>query len=282
MKNIIYSILISGLCFAIAGCKKDTTFYSGEEGIYFAVQWGPAYGDENVWAFQRNTPVEFVKLLDNTTDTLKLRVMITGSVKDYDRPFSVVANPDSTNAISGIHYEPLKPEYVIKAGSVDTRVEIVVKRTTDMKTELKGLGLKLVPGKHFTLALTEWRQITPYWAAEVKGNFNPSLHQIQISDFLTKPLRWIGLANNGVEAGSWGFFTEKKYNLICEKFELNYQDFATADTMPDARRSVIQEVMVRYLQDLYVKGTPVLEEDGRLMYFMGVSWTSKIGVPWQP
>ena len=52
--------------------------------------------------------------------------------------------------------------------------------------------------------------------------------------------------------------------------------------MPGAKRTVIQEYMVKYLQDLYDKGTPVLEDDGRLMYFMGVSWTTIVGVPWVP
>lgn len=281
MRKIIYSVLLSGLCFAIAGCKKETTFYSGEEGIYFAVQRGAVHGSEAVWAFQRNTPVEFVKL-KGAIDTLRLRVMITGAVKDYDRPFTVIANPDSTTAVAGINYEPLKPEYVIKAGSIDTRIEIIVKRTADIQQQFKLLGLKLIPGKHFTLSINEWRQIPPYWAPDIKGNFNPSLHQIQISDFLTKPARWIGQANSGIEAGLWGDFTKKKYLLICEKFDLIYEDFATAETMPDPKRTNIQEIMARYLQDLYTKGTPVLEDDGRLMYFSGVSWTSKIGVPWVP
>ena len=36
------------------------------------------------------------------------------------------------------------------------------------------------------------------------------------------------------------------------------------------------------LQELYDKGTPVLEEDGRAMWFMGVSWKSIVGQPWIP
>ncbi|MFR4037690.1 MAG: hypothetical protein ACLTZT_07770 [Butyricimonas faecalis] len=51
--------------------------------------------------------------------------------------------------------------------------------------------------------------------------------------------------------------------------------------MPSAKRSVIKEYMVNYLQDLYDNGTPVLEEDGRLMWFMGVSWYSYVGVAWE-
>lgn len=42
--------------------------------------------------------------------------------------------------------------------------------------------------------------------------------------------------------------------------------------MPNAKRTMIANYFVDYLQELYDKGTPVLEEDGRAMWFMGVSW----------
>ena len=84
------------------------------------------------------------------------------------------------------------------------------------------------------------------------------------------------------EGGLWGAFTRKKYDLICEKFNLTYDDFTSEVTMPNAKRTMIANYFVDYLQELYDKGTPVLEEDGRAMWFMGVSWTSIVGQPWIP
>jgi hypothetical protein len=52
--------------------------------------------------------------------------------------------------------------------------------------------------------------------------------------------------------------------------------------MPNAKRTMIKNYFVNYLQELYDKGTPVLEEDGRAMWFMGVSWKSIVGQPWIP
>ena len=52
--------------------------------------------------------------------------------------------------------------------------------------------------------------------------------------------------------------------------------------MPNAKRTMIANYFVDYLQELYDKGTPVLEEDGRAMWFMGVSWKSIVGQPWIP
>ena len=42
--------------------------------------------------------------------------MATGSISDVDRPFGVEINPDSTNAIEGIHYLALNGNYFIPAG----------------------------------------------------------------------------------------------------------------------------------------------------------------------
>ena len=52
--------------------------------------------------------------------------------------------------------------------------------------------------------------------------------------------------------------------------------------MPNAKRTMIKDYFVNYLQDLYDKGTPVLEDDGRAMWFMGVSWKTVVGQPWIP
>lgn len=77
-------------------------------------------------------------------------------------------------------------------------------------------------------------------------------------------------------------FSKKKYDMICEKFDLTYEDFESVETMPNVMRTIINEYFVNYLQDLYDKGSPVLEEDGRAMWFRGVSWTTVVGEPWTP
>jgi len=40
--------------------------------------------------------------------------------------------------------------------------------------------------------------------------------------------------------------------------------------------------MSTYLIQCYNDKKPVLEEDGRLMWFSGCPWLSKVGVPWVP
>ena len=44
--------------------------------------------------------------------------------------------------------------------------------------------------------------------------------------------------------------------------------------------ALITNEMTRYLTDKFNAGTPVKEDDGRLMWVGSVPWTSTIGVPY--
>jgi hypothetical protein len=43
---------------------------------------------------------------------------------------------------------------------------------------------------------------------------------------------------------------------------------------------MIRDIVGRHLQALYDARTPILEDDGRLMWVNAVSWTSIVGEPW--
>ena len=79
-----------------------------------------------------------------------------------------------------------------------------------------------------------------------------------------------------------GAFSRKKLELICERFNLTYNDFMSNETMPSALQMLIYKSMSTYLIQCYNDKKPVLEEDGRLMWFSGCPWLSKVGVPWVP
>ena len=72
----------------LSGCEKDLMDYEGLEGVYFAVQWGDSWGNENSWPYQPYTDVNFISLPGDTA-TLSVKVMATGPVKAYDRIFLV-------------------------------------------------------------------------------------------------------------------------------------------------------------------------------------------------
>ncbi len=264
-----------------SACEKDLMKYEGSEGIYFSVQWGPAHLDSTEWAFQSFSVVNFVNIPGDETE-IKLRVMATGKPKDYDRSFGLRVNKDSSTAILGENYEAPAENYIIKAGAVYTDIPIKLFRSDNILDEIKTLGVNLIPSKDFDIAIPTWYHLAPYGNSTRNDVFDASFHMIEMNGSITKPPVWWGSNISGKEAGLWGEFTVKKFLLMCELINLIYDDFQSAAVMPNARRDVVNQVMQAYLQEQYDKKTPILENDGRLMWVNGVSWTSTIGVPYNP
>lgn len=277
----MYACSLLWLFLTLSSCEKETMKYEGSEGIYFAVQWGPTFSDSTEWGFQNYTPVEFIKV-GGTDYTVKLRVRVTGNVKSYDRSFGIKVNKDSTSAVEGEDFEAFLPEYQIKAGQLFTDIPIKMLRSEALLTEKRILGIDLVPSSDLSIGIPTWYPLDPYFASDREQTFNATFHQIESSDFITKPTVWYGANINGVEAGLFWEFSVKKFLLICELLDLEYEDFQSTATMHSIRRQIVNQTLKAYLQDMFDKKTPILEDDGRLMWAMGVSWSSTIGVPYKP
>ena len=271
------------LIVSLQGCKKEMMDYEGLEGVYFAVQHGTAFGNELVWPYQPDTDVEFAKISGDET-TVSIKVMITGPVKDYDRHFRVEINPDSTTAVEGVHFEPIAGTVVIPADSVRAYVPVTLKRTPDLKEETKVIGLRLLPNEDFQLSFPHWDALPGYTSGPVTAEFDASLHSIRVSDMMVQPAVWVGSVQEGNrESGQWGAFSQEKMELMLSLMdELTYDDFSSSATMPTVLTGLIRDVCSRYLVEQYEAGHPVLEKDGRLMFFGNVPWLSYVGVPYVP
>lgn len=272
------------LALPFAACKKDMMKYEGLEGVYFAVQHGASWGTEKTWPYQPYTNVEFVKLSGDRV-TINIKVMATGPVKDYDRTFNVEFNPDSTTGELGVHYEPLPEGMIIPANQSVGYVPVTLIRSADLQTQERSVGLRLVPNEHFGLSFPEWDAVPGFTATTgaIVSMFDAGMHKIILNDFMVQPAVWIGSIQAGNrESGQWGAFSRKKIELMCSLFNLTYADFASTQTMPSVLSGLIASECARYLIEQYNAGSPVLEDDGRLMFIGNVPWTSYIGVPWVP
>lgn len=282
MKKILFYIAVITALFTNAGCEKELMDYEGIEGVYFAVQHGQDHLSENSWPYQPYSVVEFVQL-DQEEIIFPVKVMITGPVKDHDRPFRVAVNPDSTTATLGVHYESVPNEVIIPAGEISAMVPVRLKRSPDLEETEQTLGLRLLPNEHFGLSFPEWDAIPSLTGGQVVPEFDASLHTLRINDFLTTPDVWFGsVASDNREGGLWGVFTRKKFELFVELFGVTYTDFESSESMPMVRVMVMTSEATEYLVERYNAGDPILEDDGRLMWLGTVPWTSYIGVPWVP
>ncbi len=282
MKKIIIYILLFQLGLIFSGCKKEIMGYTGREGVYFAVQSGTASLSINSWPYQPNSNVEFVRIGKPQVD-FSVKVMITGPVKDYDRTFKVEVNPDSSTAVSGQHYEPLKSDWTIPAGAVSTNVVVRLKRTPDLQLVPKTLGLRLVATKDFSLSFPEWDAIPSLTGGTVVKEFDASMHLLKINDIMVQPVVWLGsIQPVNKESGLFGAFTRKKMEFMIQNLGVTYEDFSSSDTMPQARALLIAADAAAILRARFDAKNPILEDDGRLMFIGSVPWTSIIGVPYVP
>jgi hypothetical protein len=171
----------------------------------------------------------------------------------------------------------LDDHYTVEAGTNFTDVPLHFYRNDNIATEEKKLTLQLVPTDDFGIGIPEWR------ANDLATDtIDVSHHSFVFSGFLPQPARWSGgvSTSTGLETANFGLYGMKKLLMLCELLDLTYDDFTSTTTMPSARQRMVMSYGYRYLQQRYNARNPILEDDGRLMWISGVTWTSKPGVPW--
>lgn len=269
MKKLQYIIGLVILS-VFASCEKEVMTYNGQDTLYFDVRWAVnEWGDpETEWAHQYYTPVEFGKMTE-PEDTVRLRVRATGTIKDYDRPFTVTINADSTNAVAGEDYTDFTEQHVIKAGEQYTYIDLVMHRTERMASENVYLQLCLHANEHFTLNFSDFGDLATNWAPETTYGVNTdaSVHKVIANDQLVRPGGWYGLNDTGL--GLFGAFSPTKFRLMMEITGTEIDDYEnTTVTMPSGRANAISEQFARYLLEQAAKGRDyaVLDEDGTMMF----------------
>lgn len=286
MKTILYITTLFLVIAGLSGCEKEVKDFDGEEGVYFYVQWGVDWYDTTYWAAQPYTKVEFIKKGVDEVQ-LKVRVQVTGRVKDYDRKFRIIVDQDSTTAVEGENYLPIEEWQTLEKGWNYKDVLVTVKNSAALDEVERHLVLQLMPSEELPLAIPVWHDFSDMLKNDSKNaEFDGTRHEIILNNFITCPQKWMGPAEGKqgqAEGGLWGIFSKEKYEEIIKRFpDLTYEDFMSAETMPSGLQYAIQNKMVIDLQKLYDAGTPIKEKDGRLMWFLGVSWKSYYGVPYRP
>lgn len=273
MKDFIigFCALISGITL-LSGCEKELMSYEGKDSIYFDVRRGASWIEPSRWAHQFYTTVSFGNLVENEAD-MTLKVMTAGLIKDYDRAFTVTVNNDSTTAIMGSDFENFKKEYVIRSGETSAIVSFKVHRTTRMNGDTLQLQLQLHENEHFNLMYTNFGDYPHAYSPEINKKFDynkdASIHNLFIYDVLSRPAVWSG--NDVTGTGLFGKFSAKKFRLMMELSNTTIEDYKSTDVMPTVRQTAIGELMAKHLLEKAKAKTPVIDEDGTMMWFMAIN-----------
>lgn len=140
-------------------------------------------------------------------------------------------------------------------------------RTPALKDTFRKAMFRLVQTPDFTLPIDIWYAPRPQhsWSPSVGAptqNIDAIRHTVVISDVLRNaPAGWF--------LGIFGDFSKKKFELLCEWYNLSMVDFLSTTVMPINRaRSIAQRAKIR-LDELTAAGNPVMEADGVTPMKMG-------------
>lgn len=280
MKKYISLLLGTGLLLSLAGCERELMDYEGTSSIYFDVQKGAAHLDPVTWPRQYFTSLSFLKIPEDSV-VLELKMAFCGDVKDYDRPFKIEVVKDSTDAVEGTHFN-LQRDWIMPGNATSTSVKMSVYKDEDYLEHPRRIMLQVVANEYFDANMTFEKLVGRYdlSAEEKLYQPDPRVHNILLKFQVEKPKSWSGVDNpEGTdywpyphEAGRYGAFSVKKYLLMLEVTGLTDDDF---QDMPFSKQDVVCEIMSKYLEHQFSIKKPVVEEDGRLMWFSRVTkWAS--------
>lgn len=271
MKKFVLIIFYLIGLFSFSGCEKEMETYSGQDGLYFDVQYTntPWFTNPEMWAHQIYTLVKFTTMPEGTTETdLKLKVNVVGPVRDYDRPFNVMIVKDSTTAIAGTEYKDLSEQCVVKAGEQNAYVTLKVMKTDRMLDENVQIQIALLPNEYFTLPYTYLENLPGRYTEKLElysNNKDPRIHNIFVTDIMMKPKYF--------SSYYFGEFHREKMELMLSLYpDATLSDYENNDTMSITRMTVIAEKMANYLIGQFKLGNPITDPDGTMMWFKGVPW----------
>ena len=161
-----------------------------------------------------------------------------------------------------VAYDEEADEYVVEANSSYAYIPVLLYRQPEMKTDTVTLGLKLVANDYFSLTFDEFDKMDKFTnGSVVYDSFDATMHKICMTDIMPKPKQW--------SAFEFGTFTPKKLNLICQYFGYTYDDFQNDKKITYLQQTVISRKFSEVLNKAYHDGSPILEDNGQLMWVKG-------------
>lgn len=170
---------LAGLSFLLSSCEKaGLTMYDHPANIYFDLD-NDDLRDSIVYTFAYD--------LTKAQDTVFIPVRLSGIREGRDRQYEAYVEQDSSSAVAGTHYEPLKPAYTLPADSGLTYLPLVVYNTADLESTAVSLIIKLRASDHFGIenpriirakVVISARLEQPAWWSMWLGSYSRTKHQL--------------------------------------------------------------------------------------------------------
>lgn len=253
--NILKYIMIAVVVLAMASCKKDQYhLYNDVPRIQFGPDISLIYKPNSALADTLKPFTFYYDAPDVTQDTVFFDIYAIGGVSKTDRTFTLEQEqvPNTNNALPGKHYVAFNDPrvskfYVIKAGTVYTKVPVVVLRDVSLKTTTAILKLNVIADGNFQLGERKnlWRRI-------------------EMTDRLSRPLAW----TDSYSTFYYGAYSEVKHafmiSITGQKWDQVFMSQLAFD-LQGYYLSVIKTVLIDY--NNAHPGDPLRDENGQLVIF---------------
>jgi hypothetical protein len=229
------------------GCtKSELTSYDQPDMIYIYKDAFNTKKDSATCSFA-------IKSNSLTADTVKISVRIMGVATNTDRVVKLAPVTTLSTAIEGTHYEFLP--YVIKAGQYNADLPVVIKRTTDMKTQEFRLVVQVVESTAFIPGVPN---------SPVSGNFaGASLeYLIKMNDFLTKPSNW-----DTQLTSYFGTYSQVKFKFIIDNTGKTEFPLGAPPALSIGEIQYYKAFVKSKLIDYVALNGPLLDEFGQVVTF---------------
>jgi hypothetical protein len=201
-------ILMAAVVLITACQKKEINGFQGTANVFFTV---------NSWDSVLYT---FALHPERKTDTVWVPVSISGNRMDRDRAYSVKVIDSLTTAVVNKHYEPLKEQYVMPAGTGFQYLPVILYNTdSNMRKRPFTLKLRVVPTADFNTDIND--QVTArvvfssrlekpvWWIDTPGGDYSLVKHQLFRLAATTEEV-----SMNNQNAPIWVYYTSRLQALL--------------------------------------------------------------------
>ena len=201
MKRSFKVLLTIALVSTFTACEKgELQLYDQPDMVYI-------YKDASNVTSQDSAVYSFaLKAPSLMTDTVKIPLRIMGVAKPADRVVGVKAVADSSTAVAGEHYDFLVSE--IKANEYTGYINVLVKRTPEMKTREFRLVIEVTASKDFEPGIANTTTLPATQSLRGGGS---TRYLIKINDYLVKPGNWDTQLTT-----YFGSYSQVKYKFVID------------------------------------------------------------------
>lgn len=253
-------IIVAGALLSLFACKQDTLeLYHGKDAIYFQ---GAVVSDIYTPKEIGNFSFGYLEP-EITLATHRIIVNAMGKSVSHDRPYTLDILPES-DLVKGRDFDFEDPSFVIKAGQLKDTVQLVLHRTAELKEKDRFLYVKLNSNEHFSTEMNS--QLVGSGETEETRYFTQ--YSFYANDIQGTPYFWDPLRSNTANTviGYLGTFSGKKFKLLVDYFDLNFDEVTAIGYGPAAVTILAWSSGLKaYLDEMQAVGTPILDEDDQPM-----------------